>query len=566
MGLTNDWKPRWRVGVALLIVGLVAGMGCEKPRWDDPSYISKELTKGNSTEQTVAIKKVADQSEEIQKKVVPALVKVYNQENANQKKAMQILVKLRVPEAKEAYMKELKSDATGYAGAAAEALGETQTTEAIPEMLEFYKSTHDGERKVAILRGFSHMPDKRMADQLVETLKLSVDNNRIALHSWSCQILGETLVRAQFLSNNKGQNVQKECSVAIQKLGQPAVPVLVETFHEKNEAVNDLMMKYRNDSAQFPSNRAKVGAIQRLTSLRADKAVDLFLEELDRTIETPKALPKKYIRPWWKFEAQSIDEMILGLGDLGATKAKETLEATVLGKNNEKWSAVLDPQLELQIRQDAAFALVRLGARDSTDVLMEMAKTGVIKKLERRAMALEKSEKMEPMKPIQRYQFNWMNAKAYALLATAEDMKAYQALVDGLKDEKRKPVKERLKTFTPMIELAKKCHAKGSDQKTAECFGEALGSDDENVRLKAAWELKWMDTKVAGPVLVDNLDTPHLGTREILTLGLYDHPQKKAIEKIDTILEDESNQTADSYKLDHYRLKLLRAWLKNHFA
>ncbi len=572
-------------GSASLLVGLVAtllvwGIGCQPADWDNPTYIIQQLREGNLTEQKVALKKLSEMSNEEQKEAVPAVVEVYESGNMNQKQAMELLVKLRDTQAKDAYLEELREDTTDNAGAAAEALGETGAKEAISDMLELYTSTKSNDVKLDVLRGFEYMPDKRMVDPLIETLKLPVDNNQIALHSYSCEILGEiaqsnpdafdesarrTLVRSRFLSNQKGQSVEKECSIAIQQLGEPAVPILVETFRGENESVNRLLMKYRNDSPDFPPNKAKVGAIESLTAMRAEEAIDLYLEELDKEPETPQSMPKKFVRPWWTHEAQALDEMVLGLGDLGADRAKGLLGDVLTGQKNEQWSEVLDYQSELQLRQDAAFALVRLGAREATDVLMKMAEGGVIKGLEQRARALEKSEEMDPMSPIDRYQFNWMVAKAYAFLGTGADIEALQSLIDAQPDE-REELTKKLQDFVPALKLAETCLDKESDEKKASCFADELDADKEPVRHKAAWELMWLPQEAAGPVLVENLQIDELGTRELLTLGLYRNPTESAIDEIDEILEDEADESSESYERDHYRLRLLRAWLKNHFA
>ncbi len=569
-----------RLTLGLLAAALLVGAGCQRADWSDPAYITKQLRDGNITEQKVGLKKLSDLSEEKQAEAVPAVAEVYKSGNMNQEQAMELLVELRVKEAKDAYMKELKENNAGYAGAAAEALGETGATDAIPDMLELYNSTRADDTKLAILRGFQHMPDKRMVDPLVETLELSVDNHQIALHSYSCEILGDiaqenpdafdesaqrALVRARFLSNKTGQSVEKECSLAIQQLGEPVVPILVETFQGENDQVNQLLMKYRNDSAKFPPNRAKVGAIENLTAMRADKAVDLYLDDLERERERPSTMPQKFLRSWWTKEAEALDKMILGIGDLGANKATDLLVDAMTGEMNDTWSEVLDYQSEMQLRQDAAFALVRLGARDATDAMMEMAEGGVIKGLERRARALEQKEDMEPMSPVDRYQFNWMVAKAYSFLATGEELDAMKSLIEAQPDE-RKELRKKLEGFLPAIKLAEKCLAKGSADAKASCFGEAIDAEEENKRKKAAWELMWLPQEAAAPVIVENLSTDNLGTREILEQALYRNPSEAAIDEIDKLLDEEADETSEGYERDRNRLKLLRAWLKNHFA
>jgi hypothetical protein len=257
----------------------------------------------------------------------------------------------------------------------------------------------------------------------------------------------------------------------------------------------------------------------------------------------------------------------MGLGDLGAEKAQDFLVDVLTGEMNEDWQGILDPLLELQLRQDAGKALVRLGNREAAGPLMNMALEGVIKDLERRARFMEKSEDMEPMDVLQRYQFNWMSAKLWANLATGEQIDDLNKLInlEFLQGEKMKKVRERLKEFKPMLKLAKECMGKDSADAKASCYGEGLKNDDnEYVREKAAWELSRLPKEAAAPVLNENLSTDHLGTREIIELALYTKGNKKSIETIGNILEDEADETAERYKMDRFRLKLLRAYLRNN--
>lgn len=578
---SRRWK-RWRIGTGMMVIMLASALvGCDQADWKNPQYISEQLKTGNSAEQSLALEKLEELEEETQEKVAPALTQVYLEGGANKKAVMQKLVEMRSSAAKEAYLKEVKSDETGYAGSAAEALGETETTDAIPEMLELYGETDSDDVKINVLRGLRHMPSTKMLDPLLETLELSVDNHPIALHSYSCEILGSLaeknpgafgedakrlLVRSVFLSNKKGQDVSQECSIAVQKLGEPLVPVLVDLFEGKLEEVNKLLRKYRTDSTQFPPNRPKVVATQRLTTLRAEPAKEIYLKDLKQKRELPTELADKFIRPWITFETRAIREMMMGLGELGAKEAKGLLEDAVRGEKMDAWSVLLDWKARLMIRQDAAFALARLGERDSAEILLEVAKTGQIDELQARAQKLEETEGYEPMPATQRYQLKWMTAKAYAALSDGGNIEAYQSFIEETSGEELEPVREKLESFVPMLELAKKCLGKEKPAGQAKCFGEGFGSDDKLVREKAAWELMRLPSEAAGPVVVEHLDTDDLNAREILTLGLYEHPQEKAIAKIGEILEAEEDESSTSYKLDHYRLKLLRAWLKNQLT
>jgi len=578
------WKTSM-VLVSALAVALATG-GCDRANWEDPQYVKQQLSEGNPTEQKMALEKIEDLEDEDKKVLAPALANIYTEGGANSRAAMETLVGLQSEKAKEAYVEEIETNEAGYAGPAAEALGKMKATDMVPDLLELYENAESDQVKLAVLRGFEYMPEAQMVDPLLETLRLSVDNNPIELHRLSCKIIGDvvadspdvldksgkrTLIRGVFLSSATGQDSQQACGLAVQKLGPSAVPILVETFNGENDEVNELMRKYRTDSTDFPPNKPKVGAIIRLTKLQAEEAKDLFVESLKEEREVPGNLPDKFVRPYLTYEAQSIDEMIMGLGALNATGAKELLREVLVGEYNETWSGVIDYRSELQLRQDAAFSLVRMGARDARDAMLKMALDGVIKGLEARAAGLEKraeeKDNVDPMNPTQRYQFNWMAAQAFAHLATGDDIERYKKLISELgDDEKFEEVRKKLESFLPELELAERCHGKDSKEAQAKCFGESISAETKSVRKKAAWELVWLPEEIAGPVITEQLDTEDLEIRETLTLGLYRNPHEQAIEKITAILEDESSKTADSYKLDHYRLKLLRAWLRNHFS
>lgn len=564
-------------------LAMLAGLaGCSQAEWDDPEYINNELKTADSIYRAVALRKLDTMEDEQQRKAIPGLVDTYLKGGPNADDAMKFLVRLRDEEATDAYLQEMKENNAGFPGQAAEALGELKVEKAVPEMLNLYKESTDPSVQQAVLRGMEYMPDPSMIEPLVNTLKLDVDNYPIALHSYSCDILGDiaqknpgefgedqirTMVRAMYLSNIAGQNIKRECSLAIQKLGKPAVPALMEVFRGENKDVEKLMMTFAAGEGEFPMNRPKPAAVQRLVTMRAEEAIDPLLEWANQEHALPETgVPKAEVRSWFRYEAQTVDEIIMGLGDLRAQKAQDFLVDVLTGEMNDEWEGILDPLLELQLRQDAGKALVRLGNREAAGPLMQMALEGVIKDLERRARFMEKSEDMEAMDVLQRYQFNWMSAKLWANLATGDQIDDLNKLInlEFLQGEKMKKVRERLKEFKPMLELAKECMAKESNDAKASCYGEGLKSDNEYVREKAAWELSRLPKEASASILNENLSTDHLGTREILELTLYENGNKKTIETIGKILEDEADETADRYEMDRFRLRLLRAYLRNN--
>lgn len=576
MKIRKEWT---QTGVVALATASLLLIGCEPPDWSDPAYVSEQIREGDPVDQRTAIKRVSELPEEKQEEVIPALVEVYEGGGPNQKEAMQLLVQYRDEAAKKAYVAELESDATEYAHSAAEALGEIGAKDAVPKMLEVLASTDKNDVKLGIIQAFGHMPTPEMVPPLLEILKLDVDTNPIQLHAYSCEVLGnlaqenkeaitpealQQITLAVFYGNMAGQSLDRQCGLAIQQIGQPAVPELVKIFKGEREEVQKLMMRYdTGENSQFPQNTPQLIAAKRLTSLRAPAAVEPFYEELTSTKEAPDSVKGQKAVAWRKKEGMITSEVILGLGDLGAKKSVEFLREVTEGKyiNDDLWTDITDYQVELQFRQDAGFALNRIGDRESIDTLLDVAENGVINDLEKLAARAEAAGKPMPAKA--RYQLNWMSLRTAAMLSDGSDQKKFDAIVEKTKKEFPDLAKEMAR-FIPVVKLAAECNAKGDDAAKAKCYGAKLKDNKPEIREKAAWELGRLPGEAARPVIVANLGNDFLDTRETLEFGLYRMPDASAVKTIDEVLEAEEGKGGADYRLDHYRLKLLRAYLINN--
>ncbi len=559
------------IGLAIAGASLTA---CEQPDWSNPEYVNKQLLEGDPTTRQIAFQNMSQLSEEQQQKLIPGLIAVYNAESSNQKDAMGMLVQLRSPEAKDAYLKELSSDATGYAGAAAEALGEIKAKDAVPAMLEQLGKTDKADVKVSIVASFRLMPDPALVEPLIGVLKLDVDNNPIAMHSYACEVLKEIAITtpdaindeavkqitlAMFYANQTNQTLDKACGMTVQALGSKAVPHLLAAFKQERDDISTLLMKYDTADAAFPPNQAKLIATQRLASMRAEAAVEPILEDLNSTKEAPKTLAGNKAVNWRMREGQVTSEELYALGDIGKG-GREVLEEVVAGNMvNEEWDDITDGLVELQLRQDAAFALSRLGDRAALPTLLEAAEKAVVNDLEKRSAMLE--QQGQPVKDVERYQINWMMAHAYATLATAAQKEAYVKVAETYKKEYPE-VGKKMDSFLVMFDVAAECGAKGDAKAQGTCYAGKLNDPNKIVREKAAWEIVRLPAEVAGPLIVENLGIEHLDTREILTFGVYRAPSKEATAKIESILEEEANK-GQSHALDHYRLELAHVWLKS---
>src|SRR5690554_3860716 len=220
-------------------------------------------------------------------------------------------------------------------------------------LLEQMSKTDSSDVKVDILQALASMPDPQVVGPVVEVLKLDADNNFIALHAFACEVLGNvaqenpaalddearrTLVFSVFLSNERNQNVGRECGLAVQQAGTSIVPSLLEVFRGENEAVSRLLMSYnRPDGFDFPANHARYVAAVRLNSARAKEAVAPFIADLSSEKAAPAEIQGNHAVKWRMKEGQFTDEVINGLGDLGDASARPILEQVLLGERNEAW-------------------------------------------------------------------------------------------------------------------------------------------------------------------------------------------------------------------------------------
>jgi len=562
-------------GVSICLAAMLA-QGCEAPNWDDPTYVSKQLREGDSAQQSLALERVSLLSEDKQRETIPALVDLYKRGGMSQKASMQFLVQLRDERAKEAYLEEVKTNSTGYAAAAAGALGELKVEEAIEPMLEVLAKTDKNDTKLGILQAFVFMPSPKLVGPLTEILKLDVDNSPIALHSYSCDVLGEIalahpdamtddivkqLTLAMFYGNNAGQTVDRECGLAVQKLGPKAVPELISIFKLEREDVQNLMLKYDTASAPFPQNHPKLIAAKRLASLRAKEAAPVLIADLAGKKAAPSTVSGQQAVNWRLKEGQSTSEIIYALGDIGDPSAGPVLKEILNNKIAERWDDITDGMIELQLRQDAASALNRLGDRSALPDLLKEAKDGVVIDFERRAAMLE--QRGQAVKEIERYQFNWMVGAEYAFLATGAEKATFEKLIEDTK-KKYPDLAAKMGEYLVAFDLQAECSAKGDEGEQAKCYAAKVTDDNTIIRSKAAWELSRLKGDAARAALIEAIGTSHLDTRETVTFGMYRNPGKELLPRLAELIKEQTGANAIERRLDRFRLELLDGWLKSH--
>lgn len=566
-----------RSALAGLLVLCSGMMACEQPNWEDPAYIVTQMETGDATARRIAFGHLDALEDDKKMAAVPVLTKLYLEGADDQDKYIDTLLVLRAPEAKDAYLAEVKTNKNEKGGAAAEVLGEIKAKEAIPAMTELYKSTDSSQVKEGILRGFTYMPDAAMVPVLVETLKLDADNNPIALHSYSCDILGDialqnpgaldadataTLVRAMFLTNNKNQNIAAECGIAVQKLGAPAIPELVKTYKLENQPVQQLMLGYK-----FPTNQPRWVAATRLGSLQAKELVPLAVENIPAKRDIPETASTSRDKAigWLTMEGQLISEEMLALGDIGSSDARDVLVKAMQGEYDESWSEIKNGVGGLafvQFRQDAARALNRIGDRSVTSNILESAQDmKTFSWVVDNAKAVAAHNKTKLPSAAELYSYNVTLAQAYANLSEASGKADYEKWIASVEDA---DLKKELEKMLPAFDLQATCAGKGDAAAQAKCYGEKATDSDPVLHQKAIYELTRLPAEAAAPVIAEKLSTDNLTARELLAFAAYRLPSKQALTTAEKLLEDESSRTGDDYRLDRRRLKYLAAWLKNN--
>lgn len=151
-----------------------------------------------------------------------------------------------------------------------------------------------------------------------------------------------------------------------------------------------------------------------------------------------------------------------------------------------------------------------------------------------------------------------------------EDLEALEEEFETLQ-EGEAALEERFQAFVAAFDVMDDCGEIEDEAERAECFGGIVADHDEDEDAdildpatgKAVMELSRMSPEVAGPVVADALETSDLELRQLLTFAAYRVPVDEMVERIDEILEAEAGEDDEEYQVDHYRLRMLRAWLQN---
>jgi hypothetical protein len=551
-------RPFTRRACCLAAFWIFAGasVGCEKPDWTNPAYLSQQIESGDRLK---ALDELSKLDEAKQREVIPALINAYNNKQ-DQERVLDILVALRDPKALNVYVDALRNAPSNRMKAkAATALGDLKAVDQIGTLLDSFRNVPNEDLRRAILEAFVKMPDPQSFPLLVEILtKYDPDRDPIAYHSYACDVLAHSdqltdtvipsTVYGMFLDNAKAQNVYKECAAAVFNAGFRATPELQRVVKGEHAELKQRFERY----SSYVEGSNEIKAVDAMGLMHDPAAVDFLIEQIQTKREAPATYRDQKLLTWGQNRIQFFVYAVGALSDTGGgAKVVEALVpfltpdvAPAKGKPApiEPFKAMVD--YDKRSKHDILLAAIdglnANGDRSALPALELAARNGNIPELERYG------------NPEFVYQSRWEAARAFARLGTGADLEKFDKLIA---DEKVEGAKKKFQEFRPMLEIAQEC----KDQ--AACYGRYLKEGKGPKAEKAAWELG----RIAGSedALLEGLNTPDLEVRKVVMLGLYRVGTAKGVAKIDEVLQAEVNERSDQHKDTHFKMRALRAFLKN---
>lgn len=120
------------------------------------------------------------------------------------------------------------------------------------------------ENRFAALQVLSRFPDPKTAPALVKVLKADPDLQPMALAGLAAEGLGKLkyekaiapLVSCMWMDDALGRNAVGECRLALNRIGPPAVPAVIQTLERKNRAVEKRATKLKFDKGGLVEAKA----------------------------------------------------------------------------------------------------------------------------------------------------------------------------------------------------------------------------------------------------------------------------------------------------------------------
>lgn len=254
-----------------------------------------------------------------------------------------------------------EADKYNNATKAARALAEMKVTEAVPDLIKVLEKpwpikSRANLAKQAAIEALAVLGDARAVPALIEVAQGEPDKQDFHLNKVAVVALGKlgdpraipVLIRSLYKSSQLQGSSFSQATVALVRMGSPAVEPLLRAMKGKNDDLNAYARQVTLQEGEMLSKAAQV-----LGDLRAKEAVEPLLEVLASAKDGEGVA--------------GLEGVIIALGKVGDRRAVPPLLALV---QNEK--------AEPTTRIKAARALGALGSTEAAPVLLELAEKGML--------------------------------------------------------------------------------------------------------------------------------------------------------------------------------------------
>lgn len=563
----------------VLFAVIAIGFGCTS--WGEPEAIEDVLDAEEPIDDETLQRHLDAVTGEDRDRVAALVSEAYLEDEVRHPAPVEALLGWDAEEATSVCIEELTEDHTGHADACATHLAASPRAEITRTLIDRYLDSDDEALRRRIGEGFAEAANHSDLAGLSELLTVDVDDVPIAVPRQACKFIGSLAVDypdaiteqvrhdlcyARLLVSPIGKTTDVDCGLAVQAVGEPMVPHLLDLVGGEHQEALQLLDSYDNpeEREHFPWVGARTTAVEHLGKMRAEEAVEPLTELLLENHELPE-LEGERRQAYLQEAARSLNETVLALGDIGDPAARPALEKVLEASLfDDQFSEIISDTVRFLMLQNAARALARIGDRGALAALADAANTEISESAPGMKQQFEQMEEHSASRPpplVEQLSPRLVAAKSFAYLATANDRGEYTTIVDGFPDDE--PVREKLDEFEAAFDVMDRCEDAEPEDERARCFGEFLDDDREHAANKAVLELSRLSPAAAGPVIDAALDTSDLDRREALISAAHRSPADEMVDTIDDILREE--QTAGpSYRSVHRQLRMLRARLSQN--
>ena len=525
---------------------------CDSPQPQNPEWLSQQLKEGKDVK--INIERVGNLPEkEDRKKCVPALIEVYNK-GEFQREVIQVLAPISDTDSEAVLIDAVSKGDPRMIQMSAAALARMESKDAVPELVKAYNVTKDKTAKDSILGALVELKDPRATDLFISVFNILPEKSFIRYHRLACRGLGEigdpkaidSLIYGLYIFDGAKRNIFQDCSLALVKIGNPAVDPLLDLVTGKKVPAR---IKSWVLTQKLPEVIIKYQAMQVLGLIRSKKAEPIILAELNNIepVQIPGAAETDDValRSWTQYMVEYYQAMIWTLGDVGGPDA---IPALINYLKYEKEYAkkyeilvALGPVALLSFRANPARALAYLGNADPLvrDAIFDVLKNGVVELFKGFGEGVEHKLRQDVTE--------W-----FAMLAKPEDLERYKVLIA---EEQDALTKQNFERYLPALEAEVQC------KEDPACWEQKLVDPNFQVRAKAAYELGRIQQPRAVEALARNLTTDDLSTRANIIYALHRNGTPTMIPTIDEIIEKERGKKGGNYSKSRWLLQILKARL-----